>query len=130
MHYLPCRFRHRDACRRLIACTLPAAREIVDPFIGIVLTNQTGIVVYSDSNRAAPFPSLGAGSNRTLEVTLPSLLPTGSYNAQLIVGRVQPDRTPVRIIPNPIFNFYVDGRRNVRGAADLDARFESRSNHV
>jgi ABC-type polysaccharide/polyol phosphate transport system ATPase subunit len=110
-----------------LRATIEALRTIEKPYVGIILTNQSGIVVYSDSNRFEPFATVREGRTRTFEVSVPSSLPSGSYTAQLIIGRIQPNKMPVRVVSNPMLNFYVAGRRQVRGAADLGARFASRA---
>ncbi|MFL6239517.1 MAG: ABC transporter ATP-binding protein [Actinomycetes bacterium] len=118
---------HFEAGEKMLLSTrLRALQDITNPYLGIIITNQAGIVVYNDTNRLAPFASVRAGRTRTFEAALPSSLPTGSYSVQLIVGHIPTENQPVRILRDVLLNLYIAGRPYVHGAADLGARFTSR----
>jgi ABC-type polysaccharide/polyol phosphate transport system ATPase subunit len=116
--------RHFESGEQLVLrVRVNALRDIAAPFLGFVLTNAAGVIVYSDSNRFDPFPPVGAGTTGTFEIAVPVALPTGSYNAGVLVGQLSDGSRPTRMVQQTHLDFYVAGRRNVQGAADLAAQF-------
>jgi ABC-type polysaccharide/polyol phosphate transport system ATPase subunit len=102
-----------------------ALKAVPSPYLSLILTNATGVVVYNDSNARDPYPPLDPGSERAFEIVLPAALPTGSYTARLVLSQTKLDNTRVRMAEDENVSFYVAGRRHVNGAADLGARFQS-----
>lgn len=94
------------------------------PYVGVHVATESGIVVYSDTNRFQPFPPLPADTTATVEVALSLPLATGSYSVGASVHETDPDTDTVLTYGvSRHLLVYVSGRAMVTGVADLGATF-------
>jgi hypothetical protein len=96
-------------------------RRVDDPIVAFSLFNSGGVQVYGMTTPWRATSSFLAGTTARFTVRLRPALATDSYTAQLVlVGAEGVSHTPV-VAP---LLFYVGGRADVQGVADLDAHFD------
>ena len=97
-----------------------ARRDVEDLVASLTILAEDGTVVYVDSNAAAPFDGLSAGSGTDCTMIFEARLATGTYQ---LLARL--DRSDLRttLASAPPVAFFVDGRDTVAGVADLGAVF-------
>jgi lipopolysaccharide transport system ATP-binding protein len=106
--------------------TVRATDDLTRPFLGVVVTSESGVPVYSDTNLVNPFPDLPAGGRATYLIELDAALAGGSFTVTGGVHHhVGADRE--RVATYGPLSFYVAGRGLVHGIADLNGRFEERT---
>jgi ABC-type polysaccharide/polyol phosphate transport system ATPase subunit len=105
-----------------LALEIEVLRPVEDVIWGPTIVNQTGAVVYGESTPWSSPQRFEPGSTARLEARLRPELATGSYTATMAITNLRGDAL---MDPPPPVLFYVDGRRLVRGVADLHARLEA-----
>jgi ABC-type polysaccharide/polyol phosphate transport system ATPase subunit len=98
--------------------------DIENPILGIGITNEKNVHVYSESSILHPVGTVRAGERAVFSVAVDMDLVTGSYRAT--VGLTDPEDLQVRLGSSRPLNFYVSGRSMARGVADLEAEFRLR----
>jgi hypothetical protein len=99
-----------------------ALRAVEQPFVGITVASESGVAVYSDTNRQDPLPSLKEGERATFDVTVRASLAQGGFTASASVHRRRGDGSILLARAEPL-QFFVSGRGMVSGIADLGGEF-------
>jgi ABC-2 type transport system ATP-binding protein len=96
-------------------------RAVEKPLLGLVMSADSGLLVYQEGTTPAGLRAFRAGERLTIDIRFPVRLPTGTYSVQGLArwGR-EDDEKGV----GPPVSFYVVGRPWVYGTADLEASFE------
>jgi ABC-2 type transport system ATP-binding protein len=109
----------RDAVSFAVDITF--TKPVENPILGLQIFNSAGVHVYGDSTPWRGGASYAAGDRLTGSIRIRAALATGSYSCT--VGLVNASGTMIAPPPRPLL-IYVGGRAQVKGVADLDARFE------
>jgi ABC-2 type transport system ATP-binding protein len=99
-----------------------ALRDVDEPFIGFTIASESGVAVYSDTNRPTPFPPLKAGESATVDIKVRLALAVGGFTASSSVHRTQGEGSVLLARAEPI-QFFVSGRGMASGLADLEGAF-------
>ncbi|HVT76902.1 MAG TPA: Wzt carbohydrate-binding domain-containing protein, partial [Acidimicrobiales bacterium] len=93
-----------------------------DPVFGFSISTDRGVMVYGEGVQAGR--AFAAGDRVEFRVRIPTELVSGSYKAGL--GVSEHDTFEMVASARPV-HFYVDGRPNTKGVADLHGQFDFRS---
>jgi ABC-type polysaccharide/polyol phosphate transport system ATPase subunit len=97
-------------------------KTVVDePSFVFVLTTESGLPIYMDSNHETIRARVDAGREVTCDVRFRSTLPTGTYSLR---GGVRWGGDADAIAHSGLITFFVSGRHLVFGVADLEATFD------
>jgi hypothetical protein len=99
-----------------------ALRDVTDAFTGFTIASESGVAVYSDTNRLTPFPSLRAGESATIDIKLRLALAPGGFTASSSVHRAAGEGSLLLARAEPV-QFFVTGRGMASGLADLGGQF-------
>ena len=99
-----------------------ALRDVKDPFVGITIASESGVAVYSDTNRMTPFPPLRAGESATVDIKTRLALAAGGFTASSSVHRMNGEGSVLLARAEPV-QFFVTGRGMASGLADLGGEF-------
>ncbi|HEX4655672.1 MAG TPA: ABC transporter ATP-binding protein [Mycobacteriales bacterium] len=99
-----------------------ALRDVTDPFVGFTIASESGVAVYSDTNRMTLFPSLLAGESATIDIKMRMSLAPGGFTASSSVHRAQGEGSVLLARAEPV-QFFVSGRGMASGVADLGGQF-------
>ena len=111
---------HEEEMR--VRTTIRFRGAVERPLYGLTMASAAGVAVYSDSTVAdrAPRP-VAAGEEVVVDACLCPRLATGTYEVRGVVAwsGSRTDQIASRAVP-----FYVSGRNEVEGVADLGATFD------
>lgn len=99
-----------------------ALRDVENPFVGLTIASESGVAVYTDTNRMTPFPALRAGETASFDIRARLTLAAGGFMASSSVHRMTEDGSRLLSRAEPV-QFFVTGRGMARGLADLEASF-------
>ena len=96
-------------------------RAVDNAIVGLNVHSQAGFEVLSDSTPWRATQGFAAGDRKRFTARIDSRLATGTYTIQLSIFTPEGVFLTRSITPLP---FFVEGREQVSGIADLDAQFE------
>jgi ABC-2 type transport system ATP-binding protein len=98
-------------------------RDVAAAIVGVNVHSQSGYEVLTDSTPWRATHGFGADERVRFRATLDTRLATGTYT--ILLTLFTPEGVFLTKTPTPL-PFFVEGRDQVAGIADLDARFEAR----
>jgi ABC-2 type transport system ATP-binding protein len=106
----------------LFEASVSFAAPVDDPIFAFNISTERGYMVYGEGVRAGR--RFGPGDTTTFRVEVPQQLVGGSYKAGL--GVVEHDTREIVASARPL-HFFIHGRSEPKGVADLHGRFDFRS---
>jgi hypothetical protein len=104
---------------------LTSDQPIEAPLLGVSVTSEAGVLVYSEHTYRVTLPDVPAHIPVQCSVTLDELpLTTGTYSMVAWVSRHVEGATPIWLGTTRPLHFRVAGRIRVRGLTDLRGHFD------
>jgi hypothetical protein len=112
----------------VVRAKVRALQDVDRPYAGVLVgSGQRNLSLYWDNNAERPYPPMRAGDVRHLEISFVARLPTGSYTAKVTMNRHVDDHRRAFLSESQLVAFYVTGRTEAGGLADLEAAFPTGS---
>jgi ABC-type polysaccharide/polyol phosphate transport system ATPase subunit len=112
----------------VVRAQVRALQDVDRPYAGVLVgSGQRNLSLYWDNNAERPYPPMRAGDVRDLEISFVARLPTGSYTAKVTMNRHVDDHRRAFLSESQLVAFYVTGRTEAGGLADLEAAFPTGS---